>query len=116
MSLLSVLQNTLSPLADGRAFPDVAPEGTQLPYITYQQVGGLPVNFVDGGVPGKRNTRMQVNVWARTRLDADALATQVESTLRLETALQTTVLGGPIADYEPETKLRGSMQDFSFWY
>jgi hypothetical protein len=85
-------------------------------YVTYQQVGGVPVNFVDGGVPGKRNTRMQINVWARTRSESDALAIQVEDALRLETALQTTVLGSLIAVYEPETKLKGSMQDFSFWY
>jgi hypothetical protein len=116
MSLLSTLHATLSPFAEGRVFPDIAPEETALPYVTYQQVGGVPVNFVDGGVPGKRNTRMQINVWARTRSESDALAIQVEDALRLETALQTTVLGSLIAVYEPETKLKGSMQDFSFWY
>jgi hypothetical protein len=30
--------------------------------------------------------------------------------------LQTTVLGGATSIYEPDTQLRGRMQDYSFWY
>lgn len=114
MSMESILTAALVNLCP-RVYPDIAPENTGKPYLTWQQVGGEPVNFVDGGVPSKKNARVQVNVWAATRLDAAALAVQVEDALRGVTALQTTVLGSPIAIYEPETKLRGSMQDFSFW-
>lgn len=31
-------------------------------------------------------------------------------------ALQTTVLSGPVATVEAETKLYGTRQDFSFWF
>jgi hypothetical protein len=115
MSMLTILQAALVQFAGGRVFPDIAPEGTARPYITWQQVDGVPVNFLEGGVPGTKNVRMQVNVWADTRLDASALADQVEDALRQVAALQTTVLGSAVAVYEPDTKLKGSMQDFSFW-
>jgi hypothetical protein len=98
-----------------RVYPDVAPELTARPYITYQQVGGSGVNFVAAAVPSKKNSRFQINVWADSRSSAAALAIQVEDALRVVAALQTTVLGAPVAMYDPETKLRGSRQDFSFW-
>jgi hypothetical protein len=39
----------------------------------------------------------------------------VEDALRATVALQTTVIGEAIAIYEDDTKLRGTIQDFSFW-
>jgi hypothetical protein len=115
MSMATILQAALAQFAGGRVFPDIAPEDTERPYITWQQVGGVPVNFVDAGVPGKKNARVQVNVWAATRLDANDLSASIEDALRGVAALQTTVLGAAIAVYEPDTKLKGCMQDFSFW-
>lgn len=115
MSIESLLFSALKGLVGNRCYPDVAPDKTQRPYITYQQVGGQAINFVDGSDPGKRNARMQVNVWADSRAQASALAQQVESALRAS-ALQTTVLGAAVATYEPETCLRGARQDFSLWY
>lgn len=114
MSMGSILTTALAGLCP-RVYPDIAPEGEPRPYITWQRVGGSAVNFIDATVPSKKNARVQVNVWADTRLEADDLAAQVEDTLRAVLALQTTVLGAPTAVYEPETKLKGSMQDFSFW-
>lgn len=115
MSMITILTQALMEVCP-RVYPDIGPEGVEKPYITWQQVGGEPINFVGPGTPSKKNARVQVNVWAATRLDADQMAIQVEDTLRAATALQTTVLGSPMADYEPETKLRGSMQDFSLWF
>jgi hypothetical protein len=115
MSMLTILQAALSPLADGRVFPDIAPENTLRPYITWQEVGGQPINFLDQALPGKANARIQINVWADTRLDASFLTAQVETVMRQTTVLQTTVLGNAISRYEPDTKLKGYMQDFSIW-
>lgn len=115
MSMVTILQAALAQFAGGRVFPDIAPEDTARPYITWQQVGGEPVNFVDGAVPSKKNARVQVNVWGVTRLEVSTIAAQIEDALRGIVALQTTVLGAPISSYEPDTKLKGSMQDFSFW-
>ncbi len=127
MSVESTVFNALKALVANRVFPDIAPPLTVRPYITYQQVGGKSVNFLAQGAevqtgsppaplfPDKANARIQINVWADTRAQASALAKQVEDALRALTALQTTVEGAPIANYEADTKLRGSIQDFSFW-
>ncbi|MBE0615143.1 MAG: DUF3168 domain-containing protein [Burkholderiales bacterium] len=127
MSVESAVFGALKALVANRVFPDIAPDLTARPYITYQQVGGRAVNFLAQGAlvqsgsppvalyPDKANARIQINVWADTRGQASALAKQVEDALRGLTALQTTVDGAPIAVYEADTKLRGTMQDFSFW-
>lgn len=112
----ALLYEVLASLANGRIFPDVAPENTPVPYITYQAVGGEPMNFLSGDRPDKVNTRMQVNVWAATRLEAAALAQQVEDAVRGAVALQPEVLTGRVATYDEATTYRGTMQDFSLFH
>lgn len=102
----------LEPLVGGRAFPDVAKQDTALPYITYQAVGGDPINFITGEAPDKTNTRMQMNVWAATRLEAAELGALVESTMRAATHLQPEVLTGRMSTFDEITGYRGTMQDF----
>jgi hypothetical protein len=115
MNIEATVYATLQGLVSGRMYPDVAPEATLRPYLTYQKVGGAAVNFLDQAPPGTSNARIQVNVWADTRGSAAALARIIEDTLRAAPGLRVTVEGGPVSIYEPDTKLRGSMQDFSFW-
>ena len=98
-----------------RVFPDVAPLATPRPYITWQQVGGDPVNYVDNTVPDKRNALMQINCWATTRLEANALALQAEALLIVSTALQARAQSALVAAHEEDTDLRGAMQDFTIW-
>ena len=52
------------------ADPDNLQTVTDLPRITFQQVGGQAVNFLDSAVPSKKNARFQVNCWAVSRDDA----------------------------------------------
>lgn len=115
MTVEASLYTALQTLVSNRVYPDLAPFGAVKPFITYQQVGGSSVNFIDQAVPSKSNARFQVNVWADTRSAAAALALQAEQALRGTTALQTTVLGQPVSTYEADTKLFGTRQDFSFW-
>lgn len=105
----------LQTLVSDRVYPDLAPDPVTKPYIVYQQVGGAAVQFVGTDVPSKKNSRMQVSVWGETRAQVSALAVQVEDTLRGTASLQTIVLSAPVATYDPDTKLRGSQQDFSIW-
>lgn len=107
--------DALRGLVADRVYPDVAPEAAARPYITYQQIGGVPVNFVEGGVPDKRNARFRVNVWADTRAMVAATCLEAEYALRNAAALQTTVMTNPVALNDPDTRLRGTSQDFSFW-
>lgn len=106
----------LAQLVSGRVYPDVAPAGTVRPYLTYQQVGGDALNFLDGATPGKRNARIQINAWADSRLVASQLSEQAEDALRAAAGLQPEVLGARASIYEEDTKLRGARQDFSVWY
>lgn len=107
--------DALKTLVSNRVYFDIAPIGTARPYLTCQQVGGASVNFIDSTAPSKSNARFQINVWADNRLAAAALAKQVETAMRGASALQTTVLGQPVATYEPDTLLFGTRQDFSLW-
>jgi hypothetical protein len=102
-------------LAANRAYPDVAPTGAPRPYIVYQQVGGQALAFFDRATPSKKNGRFQISVWADTRSAASALALQVESALVGASTIQAEPVGAPIADYDPDTNLYGTHQDFSVW-
>lgn len=115
MSLESQIFDALKTLVSNRVYPDIATENAVLPYITYQQVGGRGVNFLDSATPSKKNARIQINVWGETRIQVADLSRLVEDTMRAATSLQTSVLGASVAMYEPVTKLRGTRQDFSVW-
>lgn len=117
MSLESDLFSALGPMCSNRVFPDVAPIKTARPYVTYQQVGGEAENFLESAVVGKRNARMQINVWADTRAAAMTLCRSIEDTLVTNTTLRAHILGSPVSLYEDETSppLYGTRQDFSIW-
>lgn len=116
MSVEQNIYDALRVLVANRVYPDFAPEDAARPYITYQQVGGQPVNFIDPTVPSMKNARFRVTVWATTRSEAASLIRQIEDALRVDAALQTTVLTAPAAMADPETRLKGAQQDFSFWF
>ncbi|MDO9357867.1 MAG: DUF3168 domain-containing protein [Polaromonas sp.] len=115
MTVEADLHALLGAFVDGRAYPDVAEDGAATPYIVYQQVGGTPLSFLERAVPSKKNGRFQVAVWAATRKEAAAIGLQVENAMQLTTAFQVEVIGGPTADFDEETKYRGSRQDFGIW-
>ena len=106
------VHSTLSHLAGGRIFPDVAEVGTAKPYITYQAVGGDPINYVSGDRPAKQHVRVQINVWSTRRIEASEIGMLVEDAMRAATALQVEVETGRVATHDEETDLRGTMQDF----
>lgn len=115
MSVESGIFDALKNLVGNRVYPDLAPANTVRPYITYQQIGGTGINFVDPTVPSKKNSRFQINVWSDTRSNCATIAAQVEDALRAATTLHPTILSAPVASYEVETGLRGTRQDYSFW-
>lgn len=116
MALESTLAALLGTLC-AHVYPDEPPEPLPgRPYIVYQQVGGSAVNFLERAVVGKRNARMQIKVWADTRLAASALAGQVEDAIKLCADFQGESLGAWVAMHDPDLKLRGTRQDFTIWY
>ncbi len=112
MSMESQVFNALTGLVAGRVYPDFAPEGVARPYITYQAVGGAPINFLDSAtIPNKEKARVQISVWADTRLDATVLGKSVENTMRAA-AMQVEVATGRVATFDETTSYRGTRQDF----
>ena len=109
------IYQVLKDLAGGRVFPDIAELGTPKPYITYQAVGGAPLNFLSGDCPDKQLVRMQVNVWAERRTEASEVGMLVEDAMRSATHLQVEVVTGRMATYDEQTNLRGTMQDFQIF-
>ncbi|MDN4061308.1 DUF3168 domain-containing protein [Massilia sp. YIM B02769] len=105
----------LGELAGGRVFPGIADADTLTPYITFQVIGGPPINFVTGEAPAKRFVRVQINVWSSTSIEAFEVAAQVESALRAETALQVEALTGAGDTYDEVTEYRGAMQEFQLF-
>jgi len=119
MSAETLIYSALKTLA--RVDRDVTPPTViVLPRITFQQIGGRPINFLGGDIPSKSNARFQINVWHSSRDEAMALMRQAINALRGTTALHCTVLTGPVAIHEPGgqvdgTDLYGAMQDVSVW-
>lgn len=106
---LSALLKALCP----RVYPDVAPDGTTAPYITWQAIGGESIRFLDNTDGGKRVTLMQVSVWSLTRSEALSLIRQAEDLMCISSAFQCRPEGGAISTYEPDTRLYGCIQRFS---
>jgi len=116
MSVETLMYSSLKTLVSNHVYRDIAPaDVTTLPRITFQQVGGQAINFLNG-TPSKKRARIQVNCWDARRDDVMALARLVEDTLRTVSTLQATVLGAAVAIYEEDTKLFGALQDFDVAY
>lgn len=98
------------------AYPDVAPAGAPLPYIVWQGLGGESLRYGDGTAPARRNTYLQVAVWAESRAAALALIHQVEDALCASPAFSAIEpQGEAMSTYELATQRYGSIQRFDLW-
>lgn len=95
-----------------RTFPDVAPELTAKPYITWQGVGGEPLRNLDNSASDKRHTLMQINVWSTTRLQSLTMIRQIEDALCGSALFIAKPQGEPLSTYEPDAPAYGSIQRF----
>lgn len=102
-------------LVSDRVYPDTAPDVPQFPLITYQQVGGEARWYLEKKVPDHRHARIQVNVWAKTRMEANQIALQVAKALA-ESSLSAEPYGQFEALYDEHLKLYGTRQDFGIWH
>lgn len=115
MTIEASLVSALNGLVSNRVYPDVAPLGCSIPYITYQQVGGEAISFLEKAVPSIKNGRFQVNVWAASRAAANALALQIESALVTASTMQTKPSAAFVSTHDEETNYYGCLQQFSVW-
>ena len=80
--LLRMLQEDagLSALVGNKVFALVIPQGTKLPCITFQRIGGMPANTLSGH-SGLEEIDLQIDVWARDYDEAKAIAKAVRSAM-----------------------------------
>lgn len=91
-----------------------APYGTQLPYVTWQHIGGDPLEWLDNTVADKRNAQIQINTWADTPQQAFQLMQSIEATLRAAMPqLIARPLSAPIGAYGDGDETPGYLQTYS---
>ena len=115
MTVEADIKTALNALVSGRVFPDVAPDVTPLPLITYQQIGGDAVSFMERAMPSMQNGFFKISIWGMTRAAVAALQIQVEAAMITSTAFQASAHGAPIADFDGETGQYGAHFSFSVW-
>lgn len=98
-----------------RVFPDVAPLGTLTPYVTWQQLGGESLRFLDNTAADRRNVLLQINSWSKTRAEATALIRQIEDALCASALFIAKPEGEALSTYEADTALYGCIQRFSIY-
>ncbi len=110
----AALVTALNTLFGGRVWSDVADDIT-MPFITYQQIGGVPLNTFCLGKTAQINSVIQFTVWAETRNAANTLMRSAEAILMAE-PFRGRPEGELTARFDEKTRARGALQDFSFWY
>ena len=105
----------VAPLLTGGLWPDIADPDVSLPYGTYMQVGGPTVDPIDGSAPGLWGARVQINVWSKTRKQANEKMRAIEDALRAS-PFNARPVGALRANYNEITQVRGAMQDFEVWW
>lgn len=109
-----ILVEVLSSLFGDRVFPDVAEIDTPVPFCVYRQIGGTPVNILDGVPADRKNAIIEIVVVSRTRKETMSLMRAVEDML-VQKPVYANVVSGVQSMYDDETKLRAATQEFSIW-
>ena len=113
MTVEADIFTALKGLVGNRCFPDFAPLSTVRPYITYVQIGGEALSYIEDTLPNGKYGRFQVNVWADTRASASSVMLLVEAALIQAAAFQARPLSAPSSTYDHDSIVYGSMQDFN---
>lgn len=111
MSILADLFALIGPVMDGRAYRNTAGDSPVPPYATFFRVVGVEGVTLDenGGEGNESETRLQIDVWALTGVEADARAAAIKAALKGWHISNTILLERD--DFEPDTKLHRVMID-----
>lgn len=112
MAIEEVVQAALAQCAAGGAFQDIAPQGTQAPYIVWTEIVSTTNNSLDGA-SNIQNTRVQVDVYAKTQADRRATANAVKTAMAA-IANQNVQISSQ-NQYEQDVKLFRAILDYSVW-
>lgn len=109
-SIQEQLVSYLAPVA--ALHPMVAPQGTSLPYVTYQRVSNT-VNNVLSGPPSIDNTRIQVDVWDSTYAGVQALAQSLVAAMQTWSVQNVLISNYDL--YEQDVQTFRVLLEFSIW-
>ena len=115
MSLEATIKTLLGPLVGGRLYADITPDNPTFPLIVYQQVGGRTTEYADQTIPDKEHARVQVMVWAKSRLEASQIARAARAAI-IGNNWPAQTYAAPVSLYQEELKLYGSRTDYGVWY
>lgn len=117
MRIEAWLTQNLGALVENRIYSDTTPEGTIIakPTVIIQQVGGEAFWWVEGTQPEHEHSRMQIEVWSKSRVSSNAIARQIEKVLS-ESGLAAQPYGTFTAIYDESLLLYGTRQQFGIWY
>jgi hypothetical protein len=94
------------------AHPIIAPQGTALPYVTYQRISSN-VNNVLSGPPSIDNTRLQVDVWAGNYAAVQTLAAAVKARMLAWSVQNVLLIEYDL--YEQDVQVFRVLLDYSIW-
>ena len=112
MSLKSDLQAVLASLASGGAWDKIAAQGTLPPYIVWQFVVSTS-NVALGGASDVQNTRVQIDAYAKSGVDTEALGKVIATAMAAASFANVPLSSQDF--YEPEVKLHRISLDYSLW-
>lgn len=112
-SLIEQVVSLLGGIAAGGVHYGVNKSQTiTVPYIVILRVASVP-NVSLQGASDLQNTRMQVDVYAKTVSELDALGKQIAAAFAGSSISNVPVMS--VDFFEAETKLFRTTQDFSIW-
>ena len=112
LSLASVLKSSLE-LAGILIRPDVAEQGDAPPYVVFAEIALPEGTYVLTGQSSLVPSRYQIDVYAMTRAEANAIGQAVTS--KLEEAFSAIVLNRQSL-FESDTRLRRVLLDLEIWF
>lgn len=106
----------LQALVDSRIFPGVIPQKTEMPAVCYQVVSDVPQESFTNGVDRLVNARVQIDCYAKTYLEAQAVAAAIDAVMTGLARPDLSALREISRDlYENEDQLHRVTADYSVW-
>lgn len=111
-----LLEASITAYVGERIGPEIRPQGSNLPAITFLRIAGVPQTDLDGDDGNLLNIRQQIDVWSKTHDQVKLIAEAVR--IRMQAAASTfrSVMISDQDFYEDEPRIFRVSMDFSCWY
>ncbi len=99
-----------------RIFPGQVPEGSAMPAVCYSVISDLPQDSLEGGIDRLKNARLQVDCYAKTYLEAHAVAASVAAVIAALSRPDLSCVEEIARDlYDNTAELHRVSTDFGIW-